>query len=290
MLAGAGTGKTGVITGKVAHLIHNEGARPKEILVLAYNRDAAKEIRKRLGRDLAGTTVSTFHAFGRGIIGQVSTAPTISRLAEDQQVRNRAFDKILDGLLISPADAKEIAEFAVYHGQPYRSPFEFNNLSDYRNHVRGIEKRTLNGELVKSHEELKIANFLALKGVSYRYEARYQVDTATSQHRQYQPDFYLPGHDIYTEHFALDADGQAPAWFEGYLEGVHWKRSIHEQYGTRLIETFSWQNQDNTLLSELERQLREQGVALRTDADRAFHRQSAQNHRVVAGRDCWRRF
>ena len=260
VLAGAGTGKTGVITGKVAHLIHNEGARPDEILVLAYNRDAAKEIRKRLGRDLAGAAVSTFHAFGRGIIGQVSTAPTISRLAEDQRVRNQAFDKILNGLLISPADAKEIAEFAVYHGQPYRSPFEFNNLSDYMNHVRGIEKRTLNGELVKSHEELKIANFLALKGVSYRYEARYQVDTATSRHRQYQPDFYLPEHDIYIEHFALDADGQAPAWFEGYLEGVRWKRGIHEQYGTRLIETFSWQNQDNTLLPELERQLREQGV------------------------------
>lgn len=262
VLAGAGTGKTGVITGKVAHLVRNEDALPEEILVLAYNRDAAEEIRMRLGGDLAGATVRTFHAFGRGIIGKASVAPTISRLAEDPRARNQAFDQILNDLMISPADAREIAEFAAYHGQPYRSPFEFDNLSDYRAHVRGIEKRTLNGELVKSHEELKIANFLALNGVFYQYEALYPVNTADSRHRQYQPDFYLPEHDIYIEHFALNADGQAPACFRGYCEGVQWKRDLHEQYGTdtRLIETFSWQNQNDTLLPELGRQLRERGV------------------------------
>ena len=58
MLAGAGTGKTAVITGKVAHLVRNEGVPPGEILVLAFNRKAADEIRGRLPDDLAGAHVA----------------------------------------------------------------------------------------------------------------------------------------------------------------------------------------------------------------------------------------
>ena len=70
--------------------------------------------------------------------------------------------------------------------------------------------RTLTGDLVKSFEELEIANFLTLNGVGFTYEARYEVDSATSWNRQYQPDFYLPDHGIYIEHFALDRQGRPP--------------------------------------------------------------------------------
>ena len=48
VLAGAGTGKTTVITGKTAHLVRDRGAAPGEILVLAFNRKAKEEIRERL--------------------------------------------------------------------------------------------------------------------------------------------------------------------------------------------------------------------------------------------------
>ena len=62
VLAGAGTGKTRVIAGKVVHLVRNEAIPPQEILVLAYNKTAAENIRERLRGDLAPTTVTTFHA------------------------------------------------------------------------------------------------------------------------------------------------------------------------------------------------------------------------------------
>ena len=64
VLAGAGTGKTAVITGKVAHLVRNEGVSPGEILVLAFNRKAADEIRERLPDDLASARVAPFHVVG----------------------------------------------------------------------------------------------------------------------------------------------------------------------------------------------------------------------------------
>ena len=50
ILAGAGAGKTAVITGKIAHLIRNQGIPPESILALAFNRKAALEIRERLRR------------------------------------------------------------------------------------------------------------------------------------------------------------------------------------------------------------------------------------------------
>ena len=260
VLAGAGTGKTSVIIGKIAHLVHNQGALPEEILVLAFNRKAAEEIRERLSHDLRGVVVRTFHAFGRDIISDVSGAPNISRLAEDRLARSKAFDQIIDDLVSSPADADAFAQFTSYHSQPYQSPFDFDSFSDYRSYVGSIELRTLSGDQVKSYEELEIANFLSLNGVKFQYEAPYRVNTADPRHRQYQPDFYLPDNDIYIEHFALDADGQAPASWPNYREGVLWKRNLHEKYGTTLIETYSWQQRNNTLLPTLERSLRAHGV------------------------------
>ena len=57
VLAGAGTGKTVVITSKIAHLVRNQDLPPEKILVLAFNRDAAQEIRERLPADLQGANV-----------------------------------------------------------------------------------------------------------------------------------------------------------------------------------------------------------------------------------------
>jgi len=48
--------------------------------------------------------------------------------------------------------------------------------------------RSLKGEKLKSFEECQIANFLALNGIEYQYEANYQHNTATSRHRQYKPE------------------------------------------------------------------------------------------------------
>ena len=77
VLAGAGTGKTVVITAKIAHLVRNQGVPPEKILVLAFNRDAAQEIRDRLPQDLQSANVLTFHAFGLHVIASHDKAPTI---------------------------------------------------------------------------------------------------------------------------------------------------------------------------------------------------------------------
>ena len=260
VLAGAGTGKTAVITGKIAHLVRNRGVPPREILVLAFNRKAAEEIRERLPDDLAGAHVATFHAFGRRVIADVEVAPTLSKLAEDEAMLPAVIDRILVDLVDDPRQSRVVADFIMRHRSDYRSHFEFDTPGEYYDHVRRIELRTLSGDLVKSFEELEIANFLTLNGVSFHYEKPYPVETADPWHRQYRPDFYLPDHGIYIEHLALDRQGRPPKGWTGYAEGVRWKRDIHQQYGTKLIETYSWQRREGVLRQGLRQRLLEAGV------------------------------
>ena len=192
VLAGAGTGKTAVITGKVAHLVRNRGVPPREILVLAFNRKAAEEIRERLPDDLADTHVATFHAFGRRVIADVEVAPTISKFAEDE-ARLVAGDRPHPFRIAQRSSAEPaVTDFITGTARDYRSQFDFETAGEYYDHVRRTELRTLSGDLVKSYEELEIANFLTQNGISFKYEQPYPVETATTRHRQYRPDFYLP--------------------------------------------------------------------------------------------------
>ncbi len=74
IVAGAGTGKTTVITNKVAYLIEKKLALPEEILVLAFNDKAAEEIVARVDEKLdlgyVELQISTFHAFCQKILEQ----------------------------------------------------------------------------------------------------------------------------------------------------------------------------------------------------------------------------
>ena len=260
VLAGAGTGKTAVITGKIAHLVRNLKVPPGSILAVAFNRKEALEIRERLPDDLKGTQVSTFHSFALRVVASRGAAPTVSKLAQDDFAYSKALDGILTRMKTAPKMAERIVRMVSSFSTEYREPFDFTNPAEYEEYIQDAELRTLNGELVKSFEELTVANFLAVKGVRYTYERPYEFLTATREHRQYQPDFHLPDHGIYIEHFALNEEGHAPPGWNTYAEEVKWKRDTHDQHGSKLIETYSWQQRKGVLESSLEQKLREQEV------------------------------
>src|SRR6266550_3267789 len=66
VIAGAGSGKTRVLTYRVAHLINAVGAKPNEILAITFTNKAAGEMKERLqrllGRTGQGLWILTFHA------------------------------------------------------------------------------------------------------------------------------------------------------------------------------------------------------------------------------------
>ena len=260
VLAGAGAGKTAVIIGKISHLVRNQGVAPESILALAFNRKAAIEIRERLPADLKGAHVSTFHSFALRVIAAARVAPTISKMAQDDFAYVRAIEGMIRRMLTDPQLSDAVLNLLSTMTAEYRAPFDFNSPAEYQQYVRDSELRTLNLDLAKSFEELAIANFLSQQGIAFQYEKPYEFETATSERRQYTPDFYLPDHDIYIEHFALNQHGRPPRGWTGYMEGMSWKRRQHAERRTSLIETYSWQHRDETLLDALERQLLEAGV------------------------------
>ena len=269
VVAAAGSGKTSVIVAKAGWLTRR-GLHPSELLLLAFARNARAEmeerIRKRLGRNLGkDVTVRTFHSLGSAIIGEAEDRkPSLAKFAENNQALLDLLKTIIDGLLHDEEFSRHLRSwFRSYHA-PFRSPHDFDNWGDYWKYIRKYDIRSLNGDTVRSYEECEIANFLYLNGVPYAYEAPYEHDTATSRHRQYKPDFYLPEAGIYIEHFGLNKAGN-PAPFinrDKYLRGMDWKRRLHKDRGTTLIETFSHEHASGTLVPNLERKLADHGVML----------------------------
>ncbi|NOH71366.1 DNA helicase IV [Vibrio pectenicida] len=92
VLAGAGSGKTSVLTARVAYLLQGHLAQSEEILMLSFGRDAASEMRQRLenkiGLSADQVMVNTFHQLGLYILNQVGQHPVIiSPIATDDNLK-----------------------------------------------------------------------------------------------------------------------------------------------------------------------------------------------------------
>lgn len=91
IVAGAGTGKTTVITRRIAHLIAEKRARPEEILALTFTDKAAAEMEERVDTlapyGYADVEISTFHAFGDRLLREHALE---LGLPPDFRVLNRA--------------------------------------------------------------------------------------------------------------------------------------------------------------------------------------------------------
>ena len=270
VVAAAGSGKTSVIVAKAGWLVQRGYRKPSEVLLLAFARDARDEMEERVCARLGNAigpslTVRTFHSLGMAIIGEAAgKRPALASVAESDRALFKLVKGILADLLADLELSAIVREWFQDWLAPYRSEHDFKSWGEYYNYIRKYDIRSLNDETVRSFEECEIANFLYLNGVAYRYEAPYEHDLATSEKRQYKPDFYLPEHGVYIEHFGINAAGNTAPFVdrEKYLREMDWKRKIHAKYGTILIETFSHEHADGRLVRNLGEKLAPHGVKL----------------------------
>jgi DNA helicase-4 len=278
LIAAAGSGKTSSVVGKIGYLLKRGLVKPEEVLVLAFNNHAARELESRIEdrlRDiLLGKTIQvrTFHALGLEIIASVETVkPSVPDFVSDTAGAARTLigDLITELQTNDPDFGREWIFFNALYFQAPADPGKFSETEAWTRYVKETGEyangkngyRTLNGELVKSQGELAIANWLFLKGIPYEYERPYKYRTADRQYRQYHPDFYFPGIDTYLEHYALDANGNPPPAFgDKYRQSMEWKRTLHAKRGTDVIETYFSEFVSGELFQRLESELARRGV------------------------------
>ncbi len=282
VIAGAGSGKTTTIAGKVKYLTQRQGVSPQTILLISFTRKSAEEMKERIENKMnIDLPVKTFNKLGLDIIAEVnneklsiyessgkSHLERISSFIENSKKNEKYFDQLID--------------FISYYLKPYKEITDFQTDSEHNNYLNEqklegykMVTKIKNGieityrERLKSQEEVLIANFLFRNGIEYEYEEKYKYKTASKQFGQYKPDFYLPQYQIYIEHFGVDENWNVPDWFKGkdgktakevYNEGIEWKRQEHSSNQTTLIESYSWQQKKGILLSELQKKLENQGV------------------------------
>jgi ATP-dependent DNA helicase Rep len=110
VLAGAGSGKTRVITHKLAYLIQECGYAARNVAAITFTNKAANEMRERVGKLLTGhnakgMTISTFHALGMHILRE--EAPLLGYKKQFSIFDSADTGKIISELLGSP-DKQEI--------------------------------------------------------------------------------------------------------------------------------------------------------------------------------------
>ena len=288
VIASAGSGKTSTILGKAKYLVEKRNIPPSKILLITYTKKAANELHERM--KIEGMTCCTFHKLAKDIIANVTgQAPSFC----DPDLSLNIFHKLVESdKNFLHAINNYIINQQSLMGLEHDYYDAFSYFEDRKKYGIQALFPDIDGKIIftRSEEEKRLVSILTRLGVPFRYENAYQYNTTTPERRQYRPDFTIYYQDslgqwkwLYLEHFAVDSNGNVPEWFgEGsrggwqyanrrYNEGIFWKRDIHRQNGTILIETKSADFRDGTVESKLKEQLRRYNVPIRERSDEELY-------------------
>lgn len=283
VVAGAGSGKTTTVVGKVKYLTEQRGVDPEQILLISYTRKSVDDLVERI--QVPGIAASTFHKLGIDLIRE-GTGKKPSIFPEDEL--DPLLNRIMTEIAKDPGTLKELVSFLSEHAKVVKPDDAIANKGEYYrllkeqgtetfSKTRRVRYRTLDTlqrERTKSFQECYIANMLLFHGIRYEYEESYEYDTAESKFSQYYPDFSIYQGDkrIYLEHYGVDRNNNCPKYWAGeepyeqvnsrYQAGMEWKRNVHRGRETICLETFSYEYYEGTLFEQLKKQLEEQGFTV----------------------------
>lgn len=309
VIAGAGSGKTFTIQGKVRYLTEKRDVDPSEILAISFSNASVNDLEERIAEPI---DIKTFHKVGKDILTQYNQYSRPDTSALKRIIKRYLTKKALKSDDIS----KKLIEFFSFYINvpPSEEDIKYEgdlldwqegvDFSTLKRRFKNKQRETLNNEIVRSYEELYIANFLFIHGINYTYEKIYSYPNKNFERefnkfkeflfsfdeeipdelkndiakgllnltdiceeyeiKNYFPDFYLNDYNIYIEHFGLNRNCEnhliGGKSSEEYVKEMEWKRKVHKKYETTLIETFSYYQSENRLLTRLAEKLQAQGV------------------------------
>lgn len=334
VIAGAGSGKTFTIQGKVKYLTEKRDVDPSEILAISFSNASVDDLKERIAEPI---DIKTFHKVGKDILTQYNQYSRPDTSALKRIIKRYLTKKALKNEDISK---KLIEFFSFYINVPpsdddikYEGDLldwqEGVDFSTLKRRFKNKQRETLNNEIVRSYEELYIANFLFIYGIKYTYEKIYSYPNKNFERefnkfkeflfsfneeipdelknditkdllnltdifeeyeiKDYLPDFYLDDYNIYIEHFGLNRNCEnhliGGKSSEEYVKEMEWKRKVHKKYGTTLIETFSYYQSENRLLTRLAEKLQAQGVEFNEIDYRKVYRILLENKTIKEWED-----
>ena len=263
--ARAGSGKTSTICLKTLFLIEKYNINPDEILILAFNKEAKVKIRKDLfekyglknyinNKNSTGfENAKTFHSFAKSICPD-------NKIIEDKK-RKEFIIRAINNVLEKKNFKKEFYKFYKTSLEiPIKKEININDDSKIK-FIKDLSQITLQGEIVKSHGEKYIADFLFEHGIDYQYEksiifSKNEKETLNidDDWNIYRPDFYIKQDEkeFYLEHWGVDEKALEPDYFNKkgvisdvskYIKNMHIKRRYFRKKDIPLIETWAKDSQ-----------------------------------------------
>lgn len=287
VIAGAGAGKTTTVAAKVKYLVEKRNIAPSQILVVSFTNKAVNELKEKINDDLAiPCPIATFHSTGNAIIHKNSPDEKLN-IVDSSKLYYVIRDYFRGSIMQNESMVnKLIMFFSSYFDAPYEgddlNKF-FNkiakaNFSTMRSDLEEFKREvidtmtkksvTIQNEVLRSRQEVEIANFLFLNNIEYEYEPIYPYDIIYSR-KPYTPDFIIKqdGKVAYIEHFGITEKGNNDRYssdeLETYKKAANDKIKLHRQHGTTLIYTFSEYNDRKPLVKHLQEQLEGKGFEMR---------------------------
>lgn len=258
---------------------------PSQILVVSFTNKAVQELRDKLNNDLKiDCPIATFHSTGNAIL----------RKRSDEKLNivdsSKLYFVIQDYFKYSILQNESLVNnLILFFASYFDAPYEGNDLNNFFNKIaksnfatlrsdlnefqcqvmdiRTKKSVTIQSEVMRSHQEVEIANFLYLNTIEYEYEPIYRYDIMYAR-KPYTPDFAIrQGEKVaYIEHFGITQDGKNDRYsddqLETYKKAINDKIRLHQQHGTTLIYTFSQYADKRSLTEHLQEELESHGFVL----------------------------
>ena len=237
VVAGAGAGKTTTVAAKVKYLVDKQGVDPKKILVISFTNKAVNELKQRIIGELnIECPIATFHSTGNAVIHKQN--PDKLNIVDSNKLYYVVQDYLRGSILKNESAVNNLILFFASY---FDAPYEGSDLNAFFNHIaksnfttmrselddfkqqiidtRTKKTVTIQSEMMRSNQEVEIANFLYLNGIEYEYEPLYRYDILFSR-KPYTPDFRIwqGDREAYLEHFGISEDGRNNRFSEDELQ------------------------------------------------------------------------
>ncbi len=274
VLAGAGTGKTSTLMGRVAYLLQSQQAQAQEILLLAFAVEAAKEMQERgqalcvqsYNAESSSTESSRTDSQAQGGRQDFSVKSSSTKFsitgtltkAGEQSFSARTFHSL--GLHIIQSLRQTPVKLSQLHGEGalalfMQERFAQRLLSDdniykqavrdyftyYAEEIQQGTYRSLADEYLANPLELMLANTLYQEQITYHYQAHFEHDIYFKPYQAYRATFFLSSNALYINVFDCE-EAQLHELINPVLKDYANRRKkvrkIHQKYNVDAIEVY----------------------------------------------------